>query len=247
MDQVIMSEWGVKIMNKPEVVPPLSNTPVRDIYTRRFGGEEDRRQQVWTILSEYYFQKWVHPEDTVLDLGSGYCEFINSIQAKCKIALDLNPDMRKRANPGIEVLTQDVSQSWPVADASVDVVFTSNFLEHLPTKDMLSSCIRETHRILRPGGRFILLGPNIRFAYDVYWDFFDHYLALSDRSLVEVLELNGFTSEIVVPRFLPFTMAGRTVPHSLLIRLYLASPVLWRFFGKQFFIVASRNTGTREL
>jgi len=122
----------------------------------------------------------------------------------------------------------------------VDVVFTSNFLEHLPAKKDLTHCLQETSRILRPGGRFIALGPNIRFAFREYWDFFDHYLPLSDRPLVEALEINGFRSDLVIAKFLPYTMKGKMPTHPSLVRLYLAFPLAWRFLGRQFLVVASK-------
>ena len=92
--------------------------------------------------------------------------------------------------------------------------------------------------MLKPKGHFIALGPNIKYAYKVYWDYFDHYLPLSDRSMVEGLELNGFQLEEVIPRFLPFTMRGSMPSHPALVRLYLAIPLAWRIMGEQFLIVA---------
>ena len=41
------------------------------------------------------------------------------------------------------------------------------------------------------GGTLLILQPNIRFLADEYWDFVDHQLPLSDRSVVEALELLG--------------------------------------------------------
>lgn len=210
------------------------------IYEKRFAGSEEQRSKVWRVLTASFFQGWVQPTDAVLDVGAGYCEFINNIQAKRKCALDLNPATPLRAAADVEVLRQDVTAPWSVAQSSMDVVFSSNFFEHLPTKEALQHCLREIQRVLRPGGRLLAMGPNIRFCYDVYWDFFDHFLPLSDRSLAEALEITGMKVERVVPRFLPFTMKGKKPPPALLIRWYLQLPVFWRLLGKQFLIVARK-------
>ena len=122
-------------------------------------------------------------------MGAGYCEFINSIAAAHKYALDSNPATADKAAPDVTVLSQEATQPWPLPSESVDVVFSSNFFEHLPTKQDFAHCLAEAYRVLRPQGLLIALGPNIRFCFDVYWDFVDHHLPLSDRSMVEALEI----------------------------------------------------------
>jgi SAM-dependent methyltransferase len=220
----------------------MSSRPeVESIYSRRFSGSEAQRERVWQVLTRYYFQRWVGRTDTVLDLGAGYCEFVNNIKAGRKIAVDLNPVTCVRAAPDVTVVSQDVATAWRVETQSVDVVFTSNFFEHLPTKQDLTHCLSEIHRVLRPNGRLLALGPNIRFCFDVYWDYFDHYLPLSERSLVEAAGIAGFSPELVIPRFLPFTMQGKAPPSSALIRLYLRLPAAWRLLGKQFFVVLRKQ------
>jgi SAM-dependent methyltransferase len=213
---------------------------VLTIYARRFEKFKVERDRIWEVLARSYFQKWIRPTDAVLDVGAGYCEFINTIQAKRKFALDVNPETSLRAAPDVTVVLQDLSHTWSAEAGTFDVVFTSNFFEHLRSKEVLSHCVREVFRVLRPGGIILAIGPNIRFCSDVYWDFFDHYLPLSDRSMVEVLELVGFEKELVIPRFLPFTMTGKRPPAALLVRLYLLMPVFWRVFGKQFIIVGRK-------
>jgi SAM-dependent methyltransferase len=210
------------------------------IYSKRFAGSEALRDQVWRVLTCDFFQRWVKEDAAVLDLGAGYCEFINNIRAARKYALDLNPSTAAKAATGIIVLTQDVSKPWALPSASLDVVFTSNFFEHLPSKQALQHCMTEALRILRPGGRLLALGPNIRFCGNVYWDFFDHHLPLSDRSLTEGLEITGFHTEKVVEKFLPFTMKGKLPPSPALVRAYLKLPWAWTLWGKQFFVVARK-------
>lgn len=210
------------------------------IYGRRFAGVEKSRNQVWQVLSRY-FQRWVKQEDVVLDVGAGFCEFINNIPAKHKFALDLNPVTLEKAGPDVTVISQDITQRWQVDSSSVDVVFSSNFFEHLPTKDALQSCLKEIHRVLRPNGRLLIMGPNIRFCFKEYWDFFDHFLPLSDRSMAEALEITGFRTEKVIAQFLPYTMSGKLSPNPLFVRLYLALPIFWRLLGKQFLILARKT------
>lgn len=211
-----------------------------NIYRNRFQDSEQKRDAVWKVLVERFFQRWIVPDATVLDLGAGYCTFINNVKAGRRYALDLNPATRQLAAAGVHVLEHDVTQRWPVPDQSIDVVFTSNFFEHLPTKADLLSCLREARRVLRSGGVLLALGPNIRFCGGVYWDFFDHYLPLSDRSLAEALQLAGFAVERTIPRFLPYTMKAKLPPSPRLVRLYLALPEAWRLFGKQFLVVARK-------
>jgi ubiquinone/menaquinone biosynthesis C-methylase UbiE len=213
---------------------------VSALYAHRFREFEADRDRVWQVLTRCYFQKWVNPTDAVLDVGAGYCEFINNIRAREKFALDLNPSLQQRAAAEVRAIPHDVCQPWPVPSDSINVVFSSNFFEHLKDKDSLRHCLDEAYRVLHKGGLVIAMGPNIRFCSDVYWDFFDHHLPLSDRSLVEVLQLVGFRDEIVIPRFLPYTMAGRRPPSALLVRLYLQMPIFWRVLGKQFLIVARK-------
>jgi SAM-dependent methyltransferase len=210
------------------------------IYATRFAGMEERRSEVWSVLTRHFFQSWIRESGVVVDLGAGYCEFINNIRAGRKYALDLNPAMRSHCAPDVQGLVHDVATTWPLPSDSVDVVFSSNFLEHLHTKDHLQFCLQESFRVLRSGGRLLLLGPNIRFCPDTYWDFFDHYLPLSDRSLTEALKLSGFNIRKVVPKFLPYTMTRKLPDHPWLVRLYLALPVLWHTAGKQFFIAAEK-------
>src|ERR1700676_2802996 len=141
---------------------------VQAIYQHRFAANEAHRDKIWRVLTRNYFQRWIRPTDVVLDVGAGYCEFINNIQAQEKFALDLNPVTRLRANPAVKVIEQDVCQNLALDSDSIDVAFSSNFFEHLPHKDDLKHCLSEIHRVLRPGGMLIAMGPNIRFCFDVY-------------------------------------------------------------------------------
>ena len=218
------------------------------LYQERFTPEELAfKVEMWKIFCEEYFQRFVEPTDTVVDLGAGTCEFINAITCGEKIAVDLNPDVEQHIDGGKALIA--ASSSMPeLASGSVDVVFTSNFFEHLPNKAELVATLGECHRILRPDGRIIVVMPNIRYLPGRYWDYFDHHLALTHYSLVEALLLTGFRAEVVIPKFLPYTIKHSRVPRALpLVRLYMRMPWVWRFLGKQMFVVAQRvDTGSGD-
>jgi SAM-dependent methyltransferase len=176
----------------------------------------------------------------VLDVGCGYGEFINQVQGPTCYAMDLNPEAGRHLHASVEWLKQDCSQPWPLQENSLDLVFSSNFFEHLPDEQSLLRTLQEAYRCLRPGGRLIALGPNMTYVGDAYWDFPDHYLALTESSLGAALQTTGFTLERVIPRFLPYTMSdGRRYP-LFMVRLYLRMPITWRFLGRQFLVMATK-------
>jgi SAM-dependent methyltransferase len=220
---------------------PHSATDLQHFYRARFEGRSDYRRKVWAVLSQF-FARWISPESDVLDLGCGWCEFINAVTCRRKFGMDLNPDAKRFAKPGIRVLEQDCSTRWQIDEESLDVVFTSNFLEHLPTKAALESTLVEARRTLKPNGRFIAMGPNIRCVPGAYWDFFDHHLPLTELSLSEILEKNGFDVEFRHSRFLPYTMSRGGQYPVWMLRAYLSWSFLWRFAGKQFLVVARKGS-----
>jgi SAM-dependent methyltransferase len=211
------------------------------LYEGRFSSEDLAfKAAMWTVLCEHFFQRYVRPTDTVLDLGAGSCEFINAIHAARKIAVDLNPGTRAFARDA-EVLAQPVTDLSPVPAASVDVVFSSNVLEHLPTKDAVLQALRETRRVLRDHGTCIVLMPNVRYLPGRYWDYFDHHTPLSHLSLAEAMGLAELEVTKVVPRFLPYTVKStRAVRSITLVRLYLRLRWAWPLFGRQMLVIAKK-------
>lgn len=155
--------------------------------------------------------------------------------------MDLNPDAQRHAGPGVTVIQQDCSAPWRIDKASLDVIFTSNFFEHLPSKAALESTLKEAFAALKPGGRLIAIGPNIKFLPGAYWDFFDHYIPLTELSLVEALTKLQFTTIRVWDRFLPYTMSFGNQPPLWMVKLYLRVPLFWPVIGKQFLVVAQKQ------
>ncbi|MGO4527059.1 class I SAM-dependent methyltransferase [Microvirga sp. 2MCAF35] len=214
---------------------------VQEIYRTRFTDTGlQKRDRVWRVLCKEFFDPLIGSGKDVLDLACGYGEFINNVTAKSRTAVDINPDAPRYLRDDVKFVLTPGTDLSAVTENSIDVAFTSNFLEHLPTKSDCDHVLREVYRVLRPGGRFIVLGPNIRYAYKEYWDFYDHFLPLSHVSLEEGLRINGYDIDKVVDRFLPYTMKSRLPSADILVKLYVKSRLLWPLFGKQFLVVARK-------
>jgi SAM-dependent methyltransferase len=214
---------------------------LEQLYKSRLEPNAEYRRSVWDVLVSDFFARFITPDAAVLDLGCGYGDFINAVQAKARFAMDMNHAAGEKLDDNVQFFLQDCSEPWNgIPENSLDLVFTSNFIEHLPNKAAVARTLSETYRCLKPGGTFIAMGANIKHVPGRYWDFWDHQIPFTEKSLSEGLRANGFSIELCKGRFLPYTMSsGRQYP-IICVKIYLALPFLWRVFGGQFLIVARK-------
>jgi len=216
----------------------LALSPLRVRFTDK---EVAAQRRLWKPVCEY-LQRYVKRDGTTLDLGAGYCHFINQIESKRKIAVDTDERMLYWFAKGVERYPTYATDLVKIEDSSLDTVFVSNLYEHFDKREYVLWSLNEVHRKLRCGGRIIIIQPNWRYCSKRYFDFFDHQLIFTDRSMVEALRLAHFEIERVVPKFLPFTTkSAYSYTPPWIVRLYLKLPFLWRIFGAQMLIVASKE------
>ena len=135
---------------------PRPEPRVRQIYERRFDDKARRdKYAIWKVIVEDCLQRFVEPTDTVLDVGCGFGEFLNHVRCGRRIGIDLNPDSSSALDEGIEFFRGDATELSMIADQTVNVVFTSNFMEHLPGKEAVQRMVNEVRRVLVPGGSFV--------------------------------------------------------------------------------------------
>ena len=196
---------------------------------------DERRARMWQALWHFHFRHRIRPEATVLDLGSGYGDFINSVRAARRIALDMWPGLVDHVSPGVETIVGPVTDLDAIADASIDFAFASNLFEHL-TQDELVAVLTRLKPKLREGGQLSILQPNYRYAFREYWDDYTHRTPYSHISLADLLRAQGWIVTEIAPRFLPLTIKSRLPTWGWLIGLYLRLP--FKAMGKQMLITA---------
>jgi SAM-dependent methyltransferase len=205
-------------------------------FATRFTYDRDR-EFVWQEVCRYLQPREIPADSLIVEIGAGYCSFINNVQARERHAVDLSPDLAQHAAPGVVPHVGSCTALSMFSAGTVDVVFASNLFEHL-TRDELASTLTEIRRVLRPGGRLVIVQPNFRYSARHYFDDYTHLQVFTDVSLRDRLMADSFRIRRVVPRFLPFSMKSRLPKSRLLVRLYLRSPL--KPFGAQMLIVAEK-------
>lgn len=198
-----------------------------------------RRKRLWNELINRYFMPLIGKDRTVVELGAGWCDFINSVKASRKVAVDIWPGVVENAAADVEVHISSAISLGFLQSKSVDVVFASNLVEHLLQSEF-KLMLSEVRRILNSDGRVILLQPNYRLCSKRYFDDYSHVSIWTDVSIADFLRADDWEVLRVMPRFLPLTIKSRLPVIPLLIRIYLLSPI--KPMAGQMLVVARKKT-----
>jgi SAM-dependent methyltransferase len=215
-------------------------TVLDDVYRARFD-ERGRRgkMSVWAEIVAH-LQRWIDPQRPVLDVACDAGYFIRHVRASERWATDIRDVSAELPADVHFVCTDGLHLREALPTGHFGTVFMSNYLEHLESSHQVVEQLRIAHDLLGAGGRLVVLQPNVRLVGGGYWDFIDHHVALTERSLVEAGELAGLRTVRLVTRFLPYTTKGRLPQARRLVRLYLRFPPAWLVLGKQTLYVAER-------
>jgi SAM-dependent methyltransferase len=149
-----------------------------------------------TAASEAAFRtylQFLHPGETVVDLGCGQGTFLDLLQMHgCNpIGVDSDPSMidqcRARGHQNV-IVAEALGYLQDCPPHSFDVLFASNFVEHLPA-NVLLEFLNLVHRALRPGGRILLATPNAESVIVHLHEFWRDatHVRLYNRQLLEFL------------------------------------------------------------
>jgi len=165
-----------------------------------------------------YIKQYAH--GTVLDLGAGKLPFRSALQAVVDqyISLDLT-----REHPDLNLIAN--GEQLPLKADSIDVVFSSQVMEHVPHPWCF---MQEITRVLKPEGVLILSVPFMFYIHGAPHDYY-RYTPYAVRTLV--LE-NGLKIECLITIGGLFAFVAQFVQTLLLGATYLV-PVIrevgWAF------------------
>lgn len=182
------------------------------------------RTKVWCAIVDYISKKYLNEPNAALDLGCGYGDFINNLKCPNKFAVDLNPDAANYIAPGIKFFNSTADKLDAVESGSLDLIFSSNLLEHLDDNE-LERAVKEFHRVLKVDGLMITMQPNYYYAYREYFDDYTHKKVFSHQSLQDFFSANGFKTNAIEKKFVPFSLKSRLPKTYMLTKLYLDFPL----------------------
>jgi len=151
----------------------------------------------WKALAEALLKAMNYRHVADLGAGEGTLSQLLAQRAEKVIAIDLSPKMVDYAQKlavsnglaNLEFRIGDIEDP-PIADSSIDLAILSQALHHAENPQR---AIDSAHRILRPGGRLIvldLLQHNFSEARELYAD---RWLGFSESQIASMLKKAGFT------------------------------------------------------
>jgi hypothetical protein len=211
------------------------------LYEYRFRGvTQGRRDEVWDEVAPMLWE-FLNRPTRVLDPAAGRCEFINAVPSAERWAVDAVAYEEGSVADGVRMIISEIMAA-DLPEEYFGGVFVSNFLEHLLSQEAVAAFLEKMYGCVAAGGRIAIMGPNFRYCAGQYFDFADHTVILTEKSVEEHLYAAGFSIVKVYPQFLPFSCTGRVPSHPALVRAYLRMPVAWRILGKQFLVIGERGS-----
>lgn len=148
-----------------------------DLYRRYFPAEPD------AYTTFLHLTGIACPEGArIADLGCGEEAYLSGFMEKAGEIVGL--DSRPLQGPYSSYIQADLDESIPLDAESADLAASKFFLEHIADP---AAFLRRVHDVLRPGGQFVLMTPNI--IYYPYTINFILSLFLSQERRMRLVEL----------------------------------------------------------
>jgi SAM-dependent methyltransferase len=134
----------------------------------------------------------------ILDIGCGVGSFVRRLREFSPSVVGFDVDRDRVVEGGKEVpdLALAVGEHLPYADNTFDVVLLHEVLEHVTDDE---ATLRETQRVLTPGGKAVIFCPNRLYPFETHGIFLGNRYVFGNMPLVN---------------YLPDPVRNRLVPHA---------------------------------
>ena len=139
----------------------------------------------------------------LLDIGCGNKPYESLFSEVTKY---IGCDMVQSSEHCVDIIA-DAAQI-PVSSKSVDTVFSTQVIEHVPEP---ARVISEAFRLLKPGGYFILSGP-------MYWHLHEEphdYFRFTKHGFKYLIEKSGFEVVEIIPNGGKWAILGQVLIHTI--------------------------------
>ena len=171
---------------------------------------------VWRSGQERRFQmvrQWAELSDRrVLDVGCGVGMYTGAFLRETPhvLGVELEHDRALEARERAAGVAQARGEQLPFADASFDLVFSHEVLEHVSDD---RACVEEMVRVVTPGGRLVIFAPNRLYPFETHGIFWRGRYHFGNAPLVN---------------WLPTPLRDRLAPH---VRAYTSRDLNRLFRG----------------
>ena len=214
----------------------MENERNRKVATKEIDNAE-RLLFTFNSALELFYDTRIDKDSKVIDLGYGDGSFLKSLEKneiECKV---YDYDTVNFENGEI-----------PEIANSLDFITSNSVIEHL---NDATNLLEEAFRILKPGGKLILITPNFFYDYKNFYDDPTHVNPFTVEKLETMLEMSGFKNINVLPWIVMKSPRLLYIPFSFLFARYcliarndtrLPIPKFLRGQTKVMFSIAEKST-----
>jgi len=151
-------------------------------------------------LCWYLYENYLHKTGMILDVGCGKGTHMNLFTSIGFDAWGL--DIRKETDNKKIRICDIENDKFPYKSNTFNYIFSKSLIEHIHRPD---NCLKEMYRVLKPGGRIIIMTPDWKSQMKHFWDDYSHYHAYTSKSLKDILTIFGFRETYCIEFYqLPF-------------------------------------------
>jgi len=163
------------------------------IYFREEYSETAYPQKLCDHLIERYFDAGDGVEGkTLLDIGSGKGNHLVGFSRRGMTVCGLDKrDECVEVLRDFDIRSCDIEREpFPFEENTFDFVYSKSVLEHVTNTD---NFLKEALRVLKPGGKAVLMTPDWRSQHEFFWDDYTHVKPFTRKGLQDAMWINGYT------------------------------------------------------